>query len=274
MSKWFKAAGICGVALYVSGCAGSTMRTARQLEAGDIVLSGGVDEPGSTFIPRVSGQVMYGIGIGDLSAHLGTSLFAYNAGLGGRFYLGDAWTLALQTEAYTDVYLGPLWNGSMQLTTSVRKRRGLYGGVHALGLGSLARREASNIDLHVGLVGGGDLLLDDNMGMQIEARLSPMIINQDGVGSAFQTSGYTEGGFVMQLGISLYKRWAAAPSIDGSVAEERWNDPGNDFKPLPATRPRTKEPARKPFEPEMREDAPEAVSEPDEGTAPVPPPPD
>jgi hypothetical protein len=270
---------MCGV----MGCSSTTMRTARQLEAGDIVVSGGLDEPGFLYVPRVSGQVMYGIGLGDLSVHGGTTIVTFNGGLGGRFYLGERWNAGLQLDANGilgntgDVDFSGLYSGTLQVTTAARKQYGFYGGFHLAGHTSAdGDRNFEPPVFNAGVLAGLDMLLADNLGIQLEARLAPLAANANGVGvfpfttKAFE--GDAAGLFVGQVGFSLYKRWAATPSIEGSVVEDRWNDPDNDFKAVPATRPRSSTPIREPSTP-AAPPLPEPADQ-GEGSAPVPPPPE
>lgn len=271
---------LCGTCLMcVVGCSSTTMRTARQLEAGDLVLSGGLDEPGFLYVPRVSAQVMYGIGVGDLSVHAGTTLVMLNGGLGARFYLGERWNAGLQLDANGilgnsgDVDFSGLYSGTLQVTTAARKKYGLYGGFHLAGHTSAdGDRNVEPPVFNAGLVGGVDILLADDVGMQLEARFAPLAFSGAGVG-VFPISNNTledspAALFVGQIGISFYKRWAAAPPIKGTPEYERWNDPDDDFEPRPATRPRARQPAGDPST------APRPSVVPDDGGAPVPPPPE
>lgn len=80
--------GAMTLALFVSvgtGCVQTSMPPARQLDAGDAVLSASVDEPGVGYIPRATGQFTYGLGRGDLTFNLGAMIRTYGGGMmGGR----------------------------------------------------------------------------------------------------------------------------------------------------------------------------------------------
>ncbi len=281
MHQWRIGLMVAVVSVWVSGCSSTTMRTARQLEAGDLVASGGLDGPGFLYVPRLSGQVMYGLGAGDVSVHGGTTVVTFNAGLGARAYLGERWTAGLQLDANgvlptvsNELDFGGLYSGNLQLTNSARGKFGFYGGphiaVHTAGFSS----NFSPPVINTGLVGGLDLLIADNFGLQIEARASPLYYDiQEGLGFIGPLTGDASGGslFTAQIGISLYKRWSAAPALEGTVQEERWNDPDNDLAPK----------GRKNSRPAPEQQAPpsstapkKVAPEPTPGGAPVPPPPD
>ena len=89
-----------------AGCAFTRMETANQLEAEELVYSGSLDNIGFGPIPRANFTVMSGVGgAGDVSAHVGTTIFTANAGLGARYYLGERLNLSLQGDVMT-VLLG------------------------------------------------------------------------------------------------------------------------------------------------------------------------
>ena len=228
------------VACVLAGCASSTMRTARQLEAGDVVLSGSLDELGTIYIPRANVQAMYGLGgSGDVSVHGGSSGLFFNGGLGGRYYLSPLMNLEVQADfnafrkldlfsasgdGFTFVY-----GGSVRLSSVARHPSSFYGAVY-LGAHALQDRERGFMPagLNAGGAGGVDILLDGGWGLQLEARFSPFFLNASGKPGVFPYHGMIDVGeedefagntlFIGQIGVSLYKRIKTKPSLEPSQA--------------------------------------------------------
>ena len=226
------------MALCQVGCASSTMRTARQLEAGDVVLSGSLDELGTLYIPRANVQAMYGLGgVGDVSVHGGSSGYFFNGGLGGRYYISSGMTLEVQADlnafrrfelfgssgdGFTFIY-----GGSMRLSSVARRPTSFYGAAY-LGAHALQDEDRGFMPagLNAGGAGGVDILLDGGWGLQIEARFAPFYLNANGRPGVFPYHGVIDVGeedefagntlFVGQLGISLYKRIKTRPVLEPS----------------------------------------------------------
>lgn len=131
--------------LVVSGCSFGRMQTPHQLKHTEVIVDGAMDMPGSIFIPRLSIQGMVGLfDVMDISAHVGSSLFRSEAGLGTRFYVNKWFTLGLLGNYSYDLISegdGFLSNGNDNTHASVRLRPtfswynrdkgGLYGGPQA-----------------------------------------------------------------------------------------------------------------------------------------------
>lgn len=223
---------MCAVAWASTGCATSTARTARQLEKGNVVASGGIDYPGVAFIPHVHGQAMYGVGgKGDVSAHVGTNAATINGGIGARAYLGERLTLGVQGDALLGFELFEssfsVFSGTLDLTTAVRKESAPY-----VGLSLRAHRyngaftEAPEVLLQPGLIAGYDVLLWDDFGLLFEGRATPFFYNP-GPDSAFGVIDDVEPGYMpaAQVSVSLYKRWERMPDITPSEPAPRDADP-------------------------------------------------
>ncbi len=100
--------GIEGAALFalasLSGCAFQTMEPAHRLGAGEVVLQAALDGPGFLYIPRLSLQGTIGVGdVGDVGAHIGTSIVMANAGVSGRWYAARRFALSLQSDAQLSI---------------------------------------------------------------------------------------------------------------------------------------------------------------------------
>ena len=217
------------------------MQTQRQLQKGDVVLSGATDVPGFFFVvPRVSGQATVGFGAGDASVHAGTALGLVNGGLTGRVYLGPKWIAKLETDAsvsyITDGLADPfvLLYGMAQVSRAVTKKHGIYGGalISTGGLIGIGDDRVEWAGINAGGVIGIDILLNKfkNFGLQIEARLAPIAINPAGrIGVLpFVSSGGTQadnfgsnGVFMGQLGFGIYKR---LPSKADRPAASQWGE--------------------------------------------------
>ena len=162
------------------------METANQLEDGDVVLAGSIDNIGYGPIPRASFTAMTGVeGSGDISAHIGTTLFTANIGLGARYYLTERVNLSLQGDA-SAVLIGipvsphnprerVIVTAVPRVTTATKEGEFFYGGVQA---NVLTGFESENTEL-VGALGGVVLGLDfgsrvDGGGIQGELVLYPL----------------------------------------------------------------------------------------------------
>ena len=223
--------------LFTAGCASSTMQTQRQLEKGDLVFSGAADWPGFLFIaPRFSGQLTYGFGAGDVSVHAGTMVSMINAGGSVKGYLGDSINARLELDVNTLWGAEWLLFGSFQLTNAVRKKTGLYGGLHIATMGIL-RYGPTFPNEYAGATAGGvfglDMLIRDNLGLQLNIIWTPLYIDQTlrpgaaalppfGVpsdASSFEGPGI----FGFQFGVGLYGRRPATPQLTPSETAPQWS---------------------------------------------------
>ena len=176
------------------GCAGQRVTPARQLQSGDLVVSGSVDTPGMFFLPRVSGQALYGIGPGDVGVHAGTTVLTYNAGVTGRAYLGKSLILSAQGDynrvslLQSETLIGGLITATGRLTNAVRAGRFLYGGPQ---LSVVAFQDSDQLGfagVNVGGVIGVDFLPRSNLGIQAELSLSPISLGPEAQLSFFPAS--------------------------------------------------------------------------------------
>ncbi len=130
------------LAITLSACAFTKMETANQLQDGEQVYSASLDNIGFGPIPRANFSVMQGIAnTGDVSAHVGTTLFSANAGIGGRFYLGERVNLSLQGDVMTVIFGLPvspherferfIVTAVPRITTAVKEGEFFYGGLQA-----------------------------------------------------------------------------------------------------------------------------------------------
>ncbi len=230
MNRIFQVCVIALVSVVWAGCASTTMRTARQLEPGDVVLSGSAEEFGAFLIPRVSVQGIYGFGLGDVSAHVGTSVFLYNAGVGSRFYLGERWNLGLQLDGFTlpgarptwQLATGAIFSGSLTLTSSVRSDSGMYGGLYLGALGAHEQDTSTFEGMNAGIIFGADVLQGDNWGMQVESRFSPLMLSSTGRVGVFPVSTIRSVDFdsnltfILQFGVGIYRRLRTKEQIPAS----------------------------------------------------------
>ena len=128
----------------VAGCAFTTMEPPRQLEADEVLYSGSLDVIGYGPIPEATFSVTQGVGDqGDVRAHVGTTIFTANVGVGGRYYLSDRYTLSLQADAKTllwdlGVDIGPgsrfertFLTATPRITTAVKEGEYFYGGLQS-----------------------------------------------------------------------------------------------------------------------------------------------
>lgn len=174
-----------------TGCSYTTMTPAHRLEANDVVVSGHADVPGFLYLPRLSVQGVYGVGgAGDISAHAGTSLLSFNAGVGGRAYLTDWLNLELQGDFNSSLpffeegdLIDEVVAGHIaitpRLTTAVRDEGDfLYGGIQAAGFFIHSRtgdreREYSFLGINLGGIVGMEFLFG-NVAFQTELTFSPV----------------------------------------------------------------------------------------------------
>lgn len=129
----------------LSGCSFGRMQTPHQLKHTEVIVDGAMDLPGAIFIPRLSLQGMVGLyDVMDISAHLGSSLFRTEAGVGMRFYPTSWFTLGLLGNYSYDILNDNdsfLSNGDDKTHISMRLRPtfswysrdkgGFYGGPQA-----------------------------------------------------------------------------------------------------------------------------------------------
>lgn len=249
------------LALVSTGCSFTTMQTSRQLDKGEIVYSGALDLPGFFYIPRASAQAMYGFGAGDISAHVGTSLFLVNAGISGRAYLTPWLTAGLQSD-FMVFSIGDSLGGlrseqnafgfltlSPRLTTATIEGDLFYGGLQSnliFDAGSEAGLEFTAA--FVGMIGGLEYVITDTLAFQIELTVSPFYFDSSGVNSFFN-----EGGFAFQMGLGI--NWgtgrAPTPPPTQPTPTPQVSPPPQD--PRGTSRDETSEP----------EDTPAPVSSPD-----------
>lgn len=205
--------------LLSAGCAFTQMETARQLDGGEAVVSGSLDWPGVGPVPRVSVNGMYGLGdVGDLSAHVGTTVFSGNAGIGGRFYLSDRLNLSLQADGMTIlVDLGipevrqreaAIVTLTPRLTTAVRDGELFYGGIQANIFNGVERREGHRrtqfLGGAMGLVGGIDHhRMDSQVGFQAELIVFPLGLDEQATVTMIGDDGTP---VVAQLSLGMYFR--------------------------------------------------------------------
>ena len=218
---------VVGLCWASSGCAFTKMETARQLDEGEFVVSGSADWPGFlVFIPRLQGNVTYGYGPGDVSVHLGSAIFMYNAGLGKRLYLSEWLNLSLQADAMmmlpgmvpfdsSGERTLAMLTATPRLTTSADERRPFYAGVQS-NIITVAMHhpndgwefEPREFMLLGGLVAGLDYLFEPTgIGFQLEVILYPFAYNQqDGLSHAAQAQGEMPFPMFGQLSLGGYFR--------------------------------------------------------------------
>ena len=272
----------------VSGCASSRMTTARQLEKGDLVISGTADTPGVIYLPRLSGQAVVGLGPADVSVHLGSTLLTYNAGLGVRAYLGESMILSAQgdynfiplVQDLTGENLFGLITATGRLTNAVRAGRFLYGGPQ---IGTLAIQSGDEFNfggVNAGGVIGVDLAIRDKFGFQVELFLAPVSLSPQGNVGIFPYDNLPDDDLIGtplitgQLSVGFYFRSTAAARAAPTTTddEDPWAAPGwgeDDPSPPPSPRPPSEPPSPEPAPPEQ----PQPDTPPREGGAPIPPPP-
>lgn len=132
-------------ALVGAGCAGAAVQPARQLEAGEVLLSAGV-LTGRASPLGGQGQVTWGFGAGDVGAHAAILSGAPKLGASARLYVGDWAMIGAQLERQLgrvpadnveggDVYYCDMQTSSAmdilygKVTTNAELLRGFYGGV-------------------------------------------------------------------------------------------------------------------------------------------------
>lgn len=185
------------ISLLVGGCAFTKMETARQLDGGEAVFSGSLDWPGVGPVPRASAGVAYGLGGGgDMSAHIGTTVFSGNAGVGGRVYLSERFNLGLQADAMTiltDFGMpeirrreAAIISAVPRLTTAVKDGEFLYGGLQANVFNGVERVHEGGVNAEFlgvafGAIVGVDYDFRDNpLGIQAELIIYPAGLDEGG----------------------------------------------------------------------------------------------
>ena len=215
--RWVRAALVMGAASVLgSGCALTTMQTSRQLDGGEVVASGMIDEPGAAYLPRVAGQLTYGWGLGDVSIHAGTALLTANAGVGARLYLTDLFTAEVQGDALITPMIPEgftVLTVTPRLTTTTSASNVFYGGVQGTALFGSEREQPLEFGAVLfGAVGGLEVALGRHLTIQVEGTFSPLYYNPDlGLG-AFAIDSWQEssdfGPFILpgffQIGLGLH----------------------------------------------------------------------
>jgi hypothetical protein len=182
------------VSVLSSGCAFSRLQTSRQLEAGEMVVSGAVDLPGFFILPRVGGQVMYGLDKGDVGASLSTAFVTHTAGVNARRYLSPSWNAGLQAEL---IYYAPSTHGAAfrtvegnafvlainpRLTSATTRNDRFYGGIQSnILIPFSASRGGEPFLALVGAVAGLEFPLAEQNSIQFELTVSPVGILRSGV---------------------------------------------------------------------------------------------
>jgi hypothetical protein len=228
---------LCAAALALavagaSGCSYTTMTPAHRLEANDVVVSGHADVPGFLYLPRLSVQGVYGVGgVGDISAHAGTSLLNFNAGVGARAYLTKWLNLELQGDFMSSLpffgdggLIDEVVAGHIaitpRLTTALRDEDDfLYGGVQAAGFFIHTRTGEQSREYEFNGVNLGGLVglefLFGNFAFQTELTFSPVSFTAEApIAIAFAPPQDPETGedlatvpFFFQAGVGLQYRF-------------------------------------------------------------------
>jgi hypothetical protein len=259
--------------IVLSGCTTGVMQTSRQLKDGDLIISAVADEPGFYIIPRLSGNIAYGIGdVADISLNIGTTVLTYSTGLGVRVYPVDWMTLSAQGNYNL---IGAITNGdttdgigslSLKATTATKPgKRPVYGGLSAVVAGIKGDLDVFNefedsnardlrfLSLSMGLVGGVETDLGDDMTLQVELAYMPLGSNAGTGGFGLfplSKSGFTP--FIVQLGFAVHFQFPAEPAARPTQPAEV--DAPNALPPRPVAPP---VPAPAPVPPPA--DGPEAV---------------
>lgn len=267
-------------ALLATGCATTEMETARQLESGELVGAGSLAFPGTAgVIPRMSGNVRYGFGAGDVGAHLGTSFFLVNIGAGARVYPSEFFTVGVQGDVLTPLFetdndeptTGVLLTVTPRILTTAQEGRPVYGGVEAsipINLvGADQQHFYSGIDGQAepwvtpvaGPVVGLDILAspESGVGFQSELSFKPVRLNPDWRRSLEPE----EPAPVIQWSIGMYYRPTAQ-------AEEEALEPTQTGEPVDQ-RPPQSQPESEPPPQSEPEREPEPEPEYDEEGVPV-----
>lgn len=257
----------------LSGCTAGVMSTSRQLKNSELVISGSLD----TVTPRVSAKVAYGLGdVADLSANLGTSVFTYSVGAGGRFYPTDWLNVSLEGNYnligfFTGNDGDGIFTFQGKLTSSTKQDgRLVYGGLSTV-VASVVGTGAADSDVFtsdfngvgyvstsIGLLGGIETDVSDNMTFQFELSYMPLgHITDNGFGLfPISPEGLTP--FIAQLSFGINYRIGDEPAAKPT----READP-DELPPRPRTRPPAEpDPVPTPDAdpvPEPPADGPEAV---------------
>ena len=193
------------------GCASGIQSTQRQLDHGQIALTGQGDSSAILLGPRLGGQAQIGVGgMGDVSVMAAAHPFLtflggshIEVGAGARAYVGDWINLSLQGTA-TPAELINSKNGSVfsnasviaRATNAVPERGGPYVGLDARAIYT-SISSTYEIDffpddytpdptlrgwmgVNVGFVVGYDLAISDTVGFIFDYRLSPVSVSRYG----------------------------------------------------------------------------------------------
>jgi hypothetical protein len=236
-----------------TGCSFTTMQTSRQLDKGDLVVTGALDWPGFLIIPRVSGQVTYGLESGDISAHAGSSLFTFNAGATARGYLAPWLTGSLQGDIMylpiDEFFMGAgnsggawLMGVTPRLTTATVTGDLFYGGAQSTILFGVPSG-GSNIELlgaFFGVIGGLEYVIQDNVSFQVELTVSPLYLTSDGLSSPIAEGGPP----VAQIGFGV--NWGtgkgSTPPVTDPTPTPRVSPPPEDSRSQPRQESRPQPP--------------------------------
>jgi hypothetical protein len=204
------------MSMVAGGCATSTMHPPRQLQAGEAVVTVAIDAPGYWVLPRLSGQILYGLGGADVSAYLGTTFFSLNGGAGARLYLNDWLMASLQGNAVLN-WDYPVFSVTPRLMTSGQGPRIPYFGLQSNIIWQIDNINNNNkpivdngsdepialrfFGVNLGPVVGYEFHISGATRMQIELTVSPFVFNpQQGLGIAYNSDFMF---FVAQLGIGF-----------------------------------------------------------------------
>ncbi|RAL21189.1 hypothetical protein DL240_13735 [Lujinxingia litoralis] len=183
-----------------SGCALTTMESARQLNAGETVVSGAIEYPGYVYFPNIAVSAKHGLGdLGDIGAQVASSYSTARLGLSARLYPSDWLTLSMQVEGY--ILLGHLlgyqdWsvygmeentlNVTHRISTAAKPDRPLYGGVQLIGIATYLDNGSllSDFDIGIGLLGafiGREVALSPRWNLQYELLIHPFLTEFSGL---------------------------------------------------------------------------------------------
>jgi hypothetical protein len=178
-----------------SSCASGYTQTSRQLESGELIVSGAAQIPGAIPVPKLGGVATYGIGgFADISGSIGTAIANHSIGAGVRVYPADILTLSAQgymtfhnvggsKESFATTIAT-----NFRATTSTRRQKGpFYGGaqltlVSATGQGANSATYSNSLSgdsfqlatLNAGLVLGLETEMTDTWDLQFELCFLPI----------------------------------------------------------------------------------------------------
>jgi hypothetical protein len=277
--------GVLALLAVMTGCAGNVTQTSRQLKEGEIIVSAVADIPGAWAVPKLSGNVAYGIGdIADVNATLGTALFSYSAGAGVRVYPTDFLTLSAQGNftLYAGFGSGESINilgGTFRATTATKRfgKIPVYGGLQALVTGIAGRSgeffefdgnrgdDLRFLSFNAGLVFGFETDISDSWDFQFDLAFMPLGTTgaPDAKLGLFPVSVTSITPFMVQTGFALHY----GVGRGGQVAppSEPPAEPPRDATPAPPAEPSrvaptpTPTPAPRPADTRPPADGPEAV---------------